>query len=166
MVGRFDLPAPLGTCYVAETEMIGLYEMLAGVRFVAEPDIASRTVSELTVDHDLIVADATANDGIRYGLTAEISTVVDYRLTQHWAKALQAAGFDGIRYWARHELAHEHACLALFESSGDNTVSVETPSDYRVSRTHRLTDRADLLDSLERHAGITVVAPPRTLGPL
>ncbi|WP_245814100.1 RES family NAD+ phosphorylase [Rhodococcus marinonascens] len=162
---RFDLSGPAGTCYTAESEIVGLLEAWAGIRFIARADVAARAISTLTVDRDLLIADLTSNAGIRFGLTAEISTTIDYPLSQQWAANLRAAGFDGLRYWARHELSHTHTCVALFDAAGDQTDSVLRPSVYRVARTESLIERGDLLDELNRHAGITIMAPPPSLDP-
>ncbi|WP_430335963.1 RES family NAD+ phosphorylase [Rhodococcus sp. ACT016] len=162
---RFDLPGTAGTCYVAESELLGLLEAWSGIRIIARADAAVRAISTLSVSRDLIVADTTANAAIRFGVTAEISTTVDYALTQQWAAPLQDAGYHGIRYWARHELSHTSASIALFDSAGDQTDSPLRPTVYGVARTDCLIDRDDLLTDLQVNAGITVMAPPSTLGP-
>jgi hypothetical protein len=96
-------------------------------------------------------------------MTSEISTTTDYALTQQWARALRAAGFDGIRYWARHEMTHVHACFALFAPSGDQTSTVAIPSDFTVLGTDALPDRPDLWDSLCETAGIEVLDIPGSI---
>jgi hypothetical protein len=48
------------------------------------------------------------------GLTAEIHSTSDYNLTQGWALALQEAGYDGIRYKARHDPRGQLVSIALF----------------------------------------------------
>lgn len=50
------------------------------------------------------------------GLTAEIHSTTDYDLTQSWALALQEAGYDGIRYKARHDPRGQLVSIALFGS--------------------------------------------------
>lgn len=51
------------------------------------------------------------------GHTAEIHSTTDYNLTQGWAVALQEAGYDGIRYKARHDPRGQLVSIALFGSS-------------------------------------------------
>ena len=70
-------------------------------------------------------------------------------LTQLWASAFRLAGFGGIRYWARHNLAHIAACLALF---GPADVS-KSLAGFEIIDTDHLPDRQDLLDQLERETG-------------
>jgi hypothetical protein len=50
------------------------------------------------------------------GLTAEIHSTSDYNLTQSWALALHEAGYDGIRYKARHDPHGQLVSIALFGS--------------------------------------------------
>ena len=117
----------------------------------------------MAVTRDLHLADATSNGAIGFGMTSEISTSTDYALTQQWAQALRAAGFDGIRYWARHEMAHVHACYALFAPSGDQTSTVAVPTDFTVLGADALPDRTDLWDALYETAGIEVLHIPGSI---
>ncbi|MBS9376279.1 RES domain-containing protein [Rhodococcus sp. B50] len=96
-------------------------------------------------------------------MTSELFTTTDYALTQQWALALRDAGFDGIRYWARHDLRHVHACLAVFAASGDRTGTMRAPTDFTVLGTDNLLDRPDLWDALEDEAGIVVLDIPGSL---
>lgn len=131
--GRFDLPEPGGTCYTGESEIVTLLETWMGVSLVPRPELAGRAISAMSVERDLALADMTSNAAIEFGITAEISTTIDYALTQQWASALHAAGYDGIRYWARHEVARSAACVALFAAGG------QWPSaQYVVHATHSL----------------------------
>jgi hypothetical protein len=88
--------------------------------------------------------------------TSEIFATTDYGLTQLWASAFRLAGFGGIRYWARHDLAHIAACLALF---GPADVS-KSLAGFEVIDTDHLPDCQDLLDQFERETGVTVLAVP------
>ena len=161
--GRFDLTAPHGTCYTAESELITILECWVGVKYIPRPEIEVRAVSVVTVGRDLRIADVTSNKAIEFGMTSEINTTVDYDLTQRWAAAFRAAGFDGIRYWARHEMAHRDACLALFADGGDRTHSAATPSDYMVTDVDLLSGRDDLWIALEKETGIKVLDIPGTI---
>lgn len=161
--GRFDLPGPDGTCYTAESELITLLETWGGIQLIPSPEIAQRVISAVVVNRELRVADATSNAAIGFGMTAEISTTSDYALTQQWAQALRAAGFDGIRYWARHEMTHVHACFAVFAQSGDQTSTVAIPSEFTVLKTNALPDRPDLWDALRETAGIEVLDIPGSM---
>jgi RES domain len=156
--GRFDLADPRGTCYVAEAEVTTLLETWAGMQVVPDYILEARDMSRLRLPGEVTVADLTSNRAVQYGVTAEIFTTVDYALAQLWASAFNKAGFDGIRYWARHDLAHTAACLALFGASG----APKKSTGFDAAFTDHLPDRTDLLGELEEETGITVLpVPPR-----
>ena len=90
-----------------------------------------------------------------YGVTAELFTTVDYPLTQLWAAALFAAGFAGIRYWARHDLEHDQACLVLFSAAG--VADWAAPGREEVVS---LLEQSELLGSLGARTGIVVLPVP------
>lgn len=161
--GRFDLPGPDGTCYTAEAALITLLEAWSGIGVVPRPELASREISRVTVRRDLNLADATSNRAIRFGVTSELFTTTDYALTQQWAQTLREVGFDGIRYWARHDLRHVHSCIAVFAASGDRTGTELEPTDFMVLGTDNLLDRRDLWDALEDETGIVVLDIPGSL---
>ncbi|WP_237724081.1 RES family NAD+ phosphorylase [Rhodococcus sp. DK17] len=143
--------------------LITLIETWCGIAIIPSPEIAHRVISAVAVNRDLHLADATSNAAIGFGMTSEVSTTTDYALTQQWAHAFRAAGFDGIRYWARHELTHVHACYALFAPSGDQTSTVAIPTDFTVLGTDALPDRTDLWDALYETAGIEVLHIPGSI---
>jgi hypothetical protein len=156
--GRFDLADPNGTCYVAEAELHTLLEAWAGMLVIPDYLVADRDTARLGLALGVTVADLTSNRAVQYGVTAEIFTTVDYSLTQLWASALHAAGYAGIRYWARHDLAHDAACLALFGSAGAPGASAGLDT---ISVEH-LPDRPELLEALAQETGISILpVPPR-----
>ena len=161
--GRFDLADAEGTCYTAESEQITLLETWGGMRVIPSTELANRAVSRMQVTTDRILADLTSNTAAQFGVTAEIFTTGNYQLTQMWASALRAAGFAGIRYWARHDLAHTHACFALFDAAGARPTDGTAAADYAVIATSTLTDRADLIQHLQQDTGITVLPIPHSL---
>lgn len=160
--GRFDLAAPLGTCYLAEDELVTLLETWGGLQVVPSYLADTRAVSTVAVARNRGLADLTDNQATGFGVTAEVFTTTDYDLTQLWASALHSAGFSGVRYWARHDLRHGHACVALFDTAGDHTPSARGGGDYQVAGTASVVHRTDLTGRLEAEAGITVLpVPPR-----
>jgi len=154
--GRFDLAAPDGTCYAAESEVVTLLETWGGLQVVPSYVAAERDSSRLSLGDGVTVADLTSNLAVQYGVTSEMFTTTDYKLTQLWASAFRQAGFAGIRYWARHDLAHAAACLALFGPTDPSKFL----AGFEVDATDHLPDRTELLDQLERETGITVLAVP------
>ncbi|MFL6131871.1 MAG: hypothetical protein ACJ72A_03685, partial [Nocardioidaceae bacterium] len=84
--GRFDLAAPDGTCYLAETEGVAARERCG--RFIIKnmpvpPEwFEGRVVSKFAVPPpDGPVGDLTNTAVATSGVTAEIHTISDYRLT-------------------------------------------------------------------------------------
>ncbi|MEB3069306.1 RES family NAD+ phosphorylase [[Mycobacterium] vasticus] len=154
--GRFDLAAADGTCYAAENAGIALLETWGGIRIVPDYLVAERDVSKLLVTNTVRIADLTSNGAIGFGVTSEIFTTIDYPATQRWATALHQAGFDGVRYWARHDLAHTAACLAVFGPTGAATDGC--PLD--TAQTDYLPDRPDLLSTFESETGIAILPVP------
>ena len=131
------------------------------MRVVPSTELVDRSISLIRPNSDRDLADLTSNTAAQFGVTAEIFTTGHYQLTQLWAAALQAAGYGGLRYWARHDRTHTHGCIALFDTAGDNPGKATT--DYTVSATHPLTDRPDLTAALRHDTGITVLPIPPSL---
>lgn len=120
--GRFDLPAPEGTCYVAETEGVAARErcgrFLSKHMLIPPEFIEGRVVSEFDVPPtDGPVADLTDPEAAQAGVTAEIHTVANYWLTTRWAKAAREEGYGALLYQARYTPGRDKA-LALFGAAG------------------------------------------------
>lgn len=141
---------------MAESEVVTLLETWGGLQVVPNYKAAERDSSCLRLDKGARVADLTSNLAIQYGVTSEIFSTIDYGLTQLWASALRQAGFGGIRYWARHDLAHTAGCLALFGPADPK----KSLAGFEVLNTDHLPDRVDLLDELEQQTGIVVLPVP------
>ncbi|WP_247596036.1 MULTISPECIES: RES family NAD+ phosphorylase [unclassified Rhodococcus (in: high G+C Gram-positive bacteria)] len=161
--GRFDLANMHGTCYTAESEQITLLETWGGMRVVPSTELSARALTRMRITEPRELADLTSNAAAQFGVTAEVFTTGNYQLTQLWASALRSAGFTGIRYWARHDLAHTHACLALFDTAGTHTSANKDPHSYAISTTATLSERPDLIDALQHDTGITVLPIPQSL---
>jgi hypothetical protein len=117
--GRFNL-AQSGTCYLAE-EPIGAFvekfgRLIRPGGAIPEPLVDTQRLSRLRPPKATVVdlTDPTVLGLI--GLTAEIHATTDYNLTQGWALAFQEAGYDGIRYKARHDPRGQLVSFALFGS--------------------------------------------------
>lgn len=103
------------------------------------------------------VADLTDNRATSRGVTAEVFTTMDYGLTQLWAAALHTAGLLGVRYWARHDLDHVYACLALFGPAGSPPLETTSATPRRVA----VADDPELVQRLQATTGITVLPVPQ-----
>jgi hypothetical protein len=118
---RFDLEAPRGTCYLAETALGAFVEVGARLSYVDPDELARRSLARLRVTGLLRLADVTSPKAAGFGVTARASAGSDYpRDSQPWARRLAAAGFDGIRYGLSHEPGLRLRGLALFGEAGEH----------------------------------------------
>jgi RES domain len=151
--GRFDLPAPNGTCYLASDDLGAILETLG-------PDLLpgglapmsllnGRHLHALQVPTARRVANSLVQRASRW-VTAEISTITPYFLPQAWAAALHGAGFDGIRYGPRHSPSRRTVAFALFGAAGERDWPSGAPG--AVSAQHR--------ERLRQRCGITLFEMP------
>jgi len=155
MQGRFDLPEPEGTCYLATDEISALLEVIG-------PDLESgaisldllkaRSLRKLRLPGKLNLADLTSREAVRFGITAEIGTLVPYERPQAWAAALHAADSPGLAYWPRHDPARKIA-LALFGPHGERK---------RWKKGREASISRDLIERLHEECGIEVLDVPRS----
>ena len=156
--GRWDLPEPNGTCYVAENDRGAVLEVvgpdLYDQGFVTEGFLRQRVLSTVTMPKRPVVADLLDAEVSDFGVTAELSGAINYAQTQHWASAFHASEHDGIVYGLRFRPNTEG--LAVFGPAGaDSTAPVHGPPrealdvaedlDLRILYAHqvgRLTDFA------------------------
>ncbi len=145
--GRFNL-ADSGTCYLAEEPIGALVEkfgrLLRPGGVITEPLVDAQRLSRLRPPKANIVdlTDPTVLGLI--GLTAEIHSTSDYNLSQGWALALQEAGYDGIRYKARHDPRGRLVSITLFGSgkpprSAAKTTTVPVDLIHEASTTFAIT---------------------------
>lgn len=155
LANRFDLPEPRGTCYLAEDDLGALLEVLGpdlvegaiSVRFVRE-----RRLYVLRLPRTRRMADLTSRRAARFGVTAEIGTVVPHDLPRAWAVALDGAGFEGLLYHLRHDPAASRG-TALFGPRGERP---DWPDGHAIEISR------ELLRRLEEECGIRVLEIPRS----
>jgi hypothetical protein len=155
--GRFDLPKPRGTCYLADDEVGALLEVIGPV-IVVSPAWARRlSLWHLGLPHQCSAADTTVRAARGFGVTAELASITPYDLPQRWAAAFAAAGHQGVRYRVRHDPAGTRA-LALFGAAGER----------RWPRGRRQDVGASLLARLAAETGVRIAPLPdaRDLGEL
>lgn len=118
--GRWDLPEPEGTCYLAENDRGAVLEVvgpdLYNHGFITEGFLRQRVLSTVTLPERPVVADLLDAEVSTFGVTAELSGAIDYAQTQQWAHALRAAEHDGIIYGLRFRPNTEG--LAVFGPTG------------------------------------------------
>ena len=154
MTGRFDLPEPDGTCYLAGDPLGALLELIG-------PEIESGAVSaellrdrrlrELRVPEDVELSDLTSRKASRFGITSEIGSIVPYDIPQAWAARLRAEGSAGVVYWLRHDPSRSEG-YALFGPHGERK---------RWRKGKELAITRDLIERLDHECGIEVLPVPR-----
>ena len=158
--GRFDLPAPRGTCYLALDPESAVRErvgpVLAGADAVPEGLLAEVVVSRLRLPHAGAVADVQSRRASRFGVTRELETMVPYAVPQAWARAFDIAGLGGVRYGPRFTPG-ECSAVALFGEGGARAWAVD-PDPLPA----RQVAGAPRPLPTPRRADLTVVRPPRT----
>ncbi|MEO6412211.1 MAG: RES family NAD+ phosphorylase [Pedococcus sp.] len=161
--GRFDLPAPRGTCYTALDPLSALRERLGPVlgpsQAVPESLLEDTVVSRLRLPADREVADVQDGGAAAFGVTREIETMVPYAVPQAWARAIDGAGRGGVKYGPRFTPG-ECSALAVF---GDEGVA-DWPVDADPVPAQRISGAPAALPT-PRRADLTVVRPPRTRVP-
>jgi hypothetical protein len=155
MKGRFDLPEPDGTCYLATDELSALLEVvgpdLEGGA-VSSRLLQERSLRRLRLPGEQHLSDLTSREAIHFGITAEIGTITPYGCPQAWAARLRAAGSLGLLYWARHDPARKEA-VALFGPHGER-------KRWRKGREQAIS--AALLERLRGECSIEVIDVPRS----
>lgn len=147
---RFDLPAPHGTCYLAEDPVGAFLETFRYINGIPESEVLARRLSEVRVPTRRRIADLTARAARGYGVTAALHSMSDYTLPQQWAWNLFAAGYGGLRYLVSHDPLSRHVGVALFGPAG--------PAEWPAPAPGAIT--RPLIDEVEREFGIIVVPNP------
>lgn len=126
--GRFDLPAPRGTCYLATDPLAALRERL-GVVLGPEPSVPASlleqaVVSRLGVPTEQQLADLLARAASDFAVTRELQSMTPYAVPQAWARAFAGASYQGVRYGPRFSTG-EVSAVALFGEAGERDWPVD-----------------------------------------
>lgn len=125
--GRFDLPHPRGTCYLANTPETAARELigpeLIGAGRVTDAFLTDRVVSKIPLPSPVKAAKLTSNYALDHRVSNELSSMPDYSLTQQWAQAFDEQGFTGIWYRPRFSPGKGRA-LGVFGPSGPSACDV------------------------------------------
>lgn len=118
--GRFDLPSPEGTCYLADDLASALGEKLLRrpKRIVPEQRLRELRHAVVRVRDAPSLADLTVTRAAGWGINAEIHTTADYGKPRAWAARLRARGARGLRYAVRSDPAVDGRAVALFGGAG------------------------------------------------
>lgn len=158
--GRFDLPAPRGTCYLADGPLAALRErlgpVLADCTSVPRSLLEETLVSRLRVPGARRVADLRAARASVFGVMRELETMVPYAVPQAWARGLHSAGLEGVRYGPRFSTGPASS-YAVFGEAGP----ADWPGDAHPLPGDEVPG-APLPVTVPRRWDVTVVRPPRT----
>ena len=158
--GRFDVPRPRGTCYLASSAVVALRERL-GVVLGARPVVPASllddvVVSTLHLPEEREVADIESQDATRFGVTRELETMVPYAVPQAWARAFDAAGVGGVAYGPRFTTGEAASC-GIFGPAG----AADWPVDPVPVAAVEVPGAPVAVDP-PRRWDLSIVRPPRT----
>lgn len=119
--GRFDLPSPRGTCYLASAVEGALMEIVGPytAKGIPVPSdlLARRLLTTFRTPLGIRAANVSSREASLRGVTAELTTMSDYPVPQSWASALDQSGFDAI--WGSLRFSPDGTRgLALFDEEG------------------------------------------------
>lgn len=158
--GRFDLPAPEGTCYFADAPVVAAMERVG--RFTAQgmpvpADLVQDRVVTTVAAEELpaSAADLLAPEAAhRFRVTGELFTMPDYSVPQAWAAAIRDAGHEALLYTPR--FSPGSRAIAAFGPRGSQ------PRD--VVRREWLSDVLDAagieVEEVPSAAAVRIEAPP------
>jgi hypothetical protein len=155
--GRFDPVAvpDLGACYLAADELGAFVETFRTQTTIVADDLhGGRQLSLVALDRELRLADLCSRRALRYGVTAELGAGGDYAASQEFACQAHRAGFDGVRWWVRHDPAQKLVGVALFGPKGEPHDTDRWPAPEPAELSERLLARA------RRDFGYRVVPRP------
>jgi hypothetical protein len=122
--GRFDLPRPLGTCYLALTPIAAVLETLYGFDSGLLPvsELAGRLRAEVPAPRSApAAANVTSPKARGSGATAALWAGSERRITQRWALALHRAGWRALHAGIAHDPTGRQRSVALFDVAGEHS---------------------------------------------
>lgn len=153
--GRFNLPEPAGTCYLARDQIAAVLELVGPDRdggVVSREFLEGRRLRRLFSPRELSLADLHARESAKFGVTLEICRVVPYDLPRSWALTLRHSGAEGLCYLVRHAPSAREG-IALFGQAGERT-------SWRRGR--QLEISKEVIEKMANETGITVAPIPRS----
>lgn len=131
--GRFDLPAPNGSCYFSDRRYGAWLEVFRATGLVDREDVERRRLATATrTAQPLPVADLRAPEARSFGVTNDLIAGDDYTRPQAWASGLHRARFAGLLSTARHDPTAAARTATLFGRTGPRS---------RVRGWHTVTSR-------------------------
>ena len=132
VTGRFDLPRPRGTCYLADHLDGAFLEVFRGAWAVASTDVASRRAMRATATREHAPwTDLTDAKAVRAGVTLDVYAGNDYTTTRELAVDADAMGSLGIISLLRHQSAGRLRSIAMFGPAGEHRAA---PAGWTAQR--------------------------------
>jgi len=156
--GRFDLPSPMGTCYLATRPEAAVLEALQmRLTLLPAPELRARRLATCTAPDDapdaaMLTARRLAGE---WGITAELWAGRDRALTRRWAQAIRRDGWWALYAGVSHDPSGRLRAVALFDHQGAHPPSHGGDWSWTSERPDR---RADLIEALKRY-GVRVREP-------
>jgi hypothetical protein len=154
--GRFDLPSPDGTCYLARTPVGAVLEVFQEHDgLLPDVELRRRLRAEVLVPRVApSAADLSAKASRGLGVTAALWSSGNRRLSQQWAAALKRAGWLALHHGIANDPSGRQRAVSLFDRSGEHA-PYDDPDGWGY-RTHELADDAGLVAALAVY-GIEVI---------
>jgi hypothetical protein len=120
--GRFDLPRPLGSCYLGRTPVAAVLEAFQHFSgLLPDIELRLRRRAEVAAPPTAPIAANLAAPGARgLGVTAAIWADNDRALTQSWAYALHRAGWRALHHGIQHDPEGRLRAVTLFDAEGEH----------------------------------------------
>lgn len=121
--GRFDLPAPNGSCYAATSFEVALLEALGDFSggMIPRSALEARKLSTVEVPSSAPkAADLTAQSAAGVGVDVSLWADGDRALTQRWAVELHGSGWQAIHHGACHEPTGAGRSVTFFDAAGEH----------------------------------------------
>jgi hypothetical protein len=119
--GRYDLAAPMGSCYAATRPVAAVLEALqARLTNLPRAELAIRRLASVRAPADAPpAAKLTARSLVgRFGVTAALWAGQDRRLTQRWAAALRRDGWWAVYGGVAQDASGSLRAVTLFDAAG------------------------------------------------
>ena len=122
--GRFDLPAPRGTCYLANQPLTALIETIPdgegdAIDAIDRGHFAGRVLHRLHLPGRRSLAHLASRKAAAFGVTNELATTLPYDLPRRWALAFAGNGLGGVWYRSRPDLGSGSRNVAVFGQEGE-----------------------------------------------
>jgi hypothetical protein len=144
----------MGACYLAQDPLGAWVEVFRKRQLLPEAEIARRSLLAVALKRDLRLADVTARRALSFAITASLGSGGQYDESQTFAARALEDGFDGIRYFVRHDPAQKLYGVALFAPTG-----TPDPTDSRWPPDSSAIPNALIRDA-ERLFGYRVLPTP------